>query len=692
MERLATNNGLQAPAPADSAVLAEIEKRRKGVKANFDTGLAGLKGRDFPNKQKLMGDLDGALQKANDYRTRADAALKLPRDQRDETLRTTFIPVITDSVNAALKVWFAALYSTAKSDATLARLASLKELGWRMRDISGAERSNVASAIAAGTAIPANQVAANADIRSRVDLLWQQLQNLTQDADTHPAVLEAMRAAQEHYFRNFRALSDEMRKIGEAGAKYPTTAPQFVDTTTPQIGKLLDVLYGASKASEEFTSAAIDRSIREMVVITILILVGIGIAIACIWATRVRVTRPLAALASAMTELSSGNTDAKLPEIRYHDEIGEMVKAVAVFRDAGVEKARIEGEAAEQRQVSEEERARNDAARAQADKEQAFVVDSLAGGLERIARGDLSHQLTQTFPPEYRKLQSDFNAAVAKLQETISAIAASAREVAGASGEISGGTTDLSQRTEEQAASLEQTSSAMERISATVKKNADSAQQAKQFTDGTREVADRGGAVVAEAVSAMARIAESSSKISDIISVIDEIARQTNLLALNAAVEAARAGEAGRGFAVVASEVRSLAQRSSQAAKDIKDLITNSSGQVQEGVELVNKAGGSLTEILESIKKVAEIVSDIAGASAEQSTGIDQVKMSLAQMDEVTQQNSALVEENAAAAKALEQQSRAMDEQVNFFQLGEDQAPVPSQAVQRPAQMRRAVA
>ena len=185
----------------------------------------------------------------------------------------------------------------------------------------------------------------------------------------------------------------------------------------------------------------------------------------------------------------------------------------------------------------------------------------------------------------------------------------------------------------------------------------------------TRDVADRGGEVVAKAVDAMARIEESSRKISDIIGVIDEIARQTNLLALNAAVEAARAGEAGRGFAVVASEVRSLAQRSSQAAKDIKDLITNSNGQVKDGVDLVNRAGEALTEIVESIKKVAAIVSDIANASAEQATGIEQVNKALTQMDEVTQQNSALVEENAATAKTLEHQAKAMDERVAFFQL-----------------------
>ena len=183
------------------------------------------------------------------------------------------------------------------------------------------------------------------------------------------------------------------------------------------------------------------------------------------------------------------------------------------------------------------------------------------------------------------------------------------------------------------------------------------------------EVANRGGEVVGKAVAAMARIEESSRKISDIIGVIDEIAFQTNLLALNAAVEAARAGDAGRGFAVVASEVRRLAQRSSQAAKDIKDLINNSTSQVKDGVDLVNRAGSELKEIVSSIKRVAAIVAEIATASAEQASGIDQINKALTQMDEMTQQNSALVEQSAAAAKTLEQQAGTMAERVEFFRI-----------------------
>jgi methyl-accepting chemotaxis protein len=323
-------------------------------------------------------------------------------------------------------------------------------------------------------------------------------------------------------------------------------------------------------------------------------------------------------------------------------------------------------------EAAEDGRRRAEEASAAAAKQQALVVDAITLGLEHLAKGDLTFRSTAPLAPEYQKVQDDFNAAMVQLQQTIQSIAESTREVAGASAEIASGTTDLSQRTEEQAASLEETSSSMERLSSTVKENADHASQASQFSKSTCEIADRGGAVVSQAVSAMSRIEGSSAKISDIISVIDEIARQTNLLALNAAVEAARAGEAGRGFAVVASEVRSLAQRSSQAAKDIKDLIINSTEQVKQGAELVNKAGTSLTEILESVKKVAEIVSGIATASGEQSHGIEQVNIALTQLDEVTQQNSALVEQNAAAAKALEHQAQTMNQCVSFFRLGED--------------------
>jgi methyl-accepting chemotaxis protein len=299
----------------------------------------------------------------------------------------------------------------------------------------------------------------------------------------------------------------------------------------------------------------------------------------------------------------------------------------------------------------------------------AKALSDLIEMLGALAEGNLTQRITAEYRGDFAALKDNANTAAERIGETIAEIKQAAQEVTNASVEISTSTTDLSQRTEEQAASLEETSASMEEIASTVKKNAENARQANEGAAKARDVANRSGQVVAKAVSAMAEIETSAGKISDIIGVIDEIARQTNLLALNAAVEAARAGDAGRGFAVVASEVRTLAQRSSQAAKDIKDLITNSNGQVKEGVALVNQAGAALAEIVESIKAVAGVVSDIAGASIEQASGVEQVNRALTQMDEVTQQNSALVEENAATAKTLEHQAKTMDDRVAFFRL-----------------------
>jgi methyl-accepting chemotaxis protein len=422
------------------------------------------------------------------------------------------------------------------------------------------------------------------------------------------------------------------------------------------------------------------------------------------------VSRPIMALTGGMRELADGNFGVVLPGLKREDEVGHIARAVEAFKVKVAENAQREAEAkAEQDRQAEAER---QAAMAKmADEFQATVggivqaavagdfskrvalegktglvlnvgtsINSLCDNVAKalndlirmlgaLAEGNLSQRITAEYQGDFAELKNNANTAAERIGQIVGQIKEAAREVSDASAEISSSTADLSQRTEEQAASLEETSASMEEIAATVKKNAENAQQANQSTAKAHDVANHGGEVVAKAVSAMAQIEASSGKISDIIGVIDEIARQTNLLALNAAVEAARAGEAGRGFAVVASEVRTLAQRSSQAAKDIKDLITNSNGQVRSGVDLVNKAGEALGEIVESIKEVADLVSDIAGASIEQSTGVEEVNKTLTQMDEVTQQNSALVEENAATAKTLEHQAKNMDERVAFFRL-----------------------
>ncbi|MDO8813219.1 MAG: methyl-accepting chemotaxis protein [Gallionella sp.] len=289
--------------------------------------------------------------------------------------------------------------------------------------------------------------------------------------------------------------------------------------------------------------------------------------------------------------------------------------------------------------------------------------------LGSLARGDLTDKITNEYAGTFGQLKDDANATAEQLKEIIGQIKDATDTINTASKEIAAGNSDLSQRTEEQASSLEETASSMEELTSTVKQNAENAKQANQLAIGASDVAGKGGAVVGQVVTTMNSINESSRKIVDIISVIDGIAFQTNILALNAAVEAARAGEQGRGFAVVAGEVRNLAQRSAAAAKEIKTLIGDSVEKVEGGSKLVAQAGQTMEEVVSSIKRVTDIMSEITAASVEQSAGIEQVNLAITQMDEVTQQNAALVEEAAAAAESLEEQAQNLAVSVATFKV-----------------------
>ncbi|MBK1717159.1 methyl-accepting chemotaxis protein [Thiocystis violacea] len=302
----------------------------------------------------------------------------------------------------------------------------------------------------------------------------------------------------------------------------------------------------------------------------------------------------------------------------------------------------------------------------------------MAGVLNAIASGDLNRSIETDYEGTFGQLKDDTNGMAARLREVVGRILEVSDAITTAAGEIASGNADLSGRTEEQAASLEETASSMEQLNATVKQNAQNADQANRLAHNANAVATRGGEMVRRVVETMGGIQDSSRRIADIIGVIDSIAFQTNILALNAAVEAARAGEQGRGFAVVASEVRGLAQRSAQAAKEIKELISDSVGKVEGGVHLATQAGDTMGEILHSFQQVTGLVDEITNASREQSSGIEQVTQAVARMDEVTQQNAALVEEAAAAAESLEDQTRVLAETVSMFRLS------PTSAVKEP--------
>jgi methyl-accepting chemotaxis protein len=313
-------------------------------------------------------------------------------------------------------------------------------------------------------------------------------------------------------------------------------------------------------------------------------------------------------------------------------------------------------------------------------------VDATIEQFQRIANGDLTGRIDNTSDNEMGRLA----AALRKMQESLIATVNTVRHgtdsIDTGVSEIAAGNTNLSQRTEEQAASLEETAASIEELTSTVKQTADNAKQASSLAQGASTLAAQGGDLTQQVVGTMQQIVDDSRRIADIVGVIEGIAFQTNILALNAAVEAARAGEQGRGFAVVASEVRSLAQRSAAAAKEIKGLIGESTDRVTAGADLVQRSGTTMTEIVDAIARVSSIMGEIAEAATEQSTGIDQVNLAVAQMDEVTQQNAALVEQAAAAASSLEEQARRLTDAVAVFKT--DSTQVASRSITRRAVVR----
>ncbi len=384
---------------------------------------------------------------------------------------------------------------------------------------------------------------------------------------------------------------------------------------------------------------------------------------------RQSLARLLGSLSTTMRQLSEGHLDTAIVDNGRRDEIGQMAKALATFRQAAIDKTKLEQEAAEQRSLIENERYAGEAARSELQRQQQAVVAALAGGLDRLSKGDLTGRMNEVFTEEYEKLRGDFNATAESLQSALRTINIATDEISTGTDQIAHASDDLSRRTEQQAASLEETAAALNLITATVKAMAASAKQASAVVVTARSAAESSGEIVMQAVDAMGQIKSSSIQIGNIIGVIDEIAFQTNLLALNAGVEAARAGDAGRGFAVVASEVRGLAQRSAEAAKEIKTLISASSGQVESGVILVDRTGAALKDIVARVVEMDGLVHQISSAAQEQSTGLAEINIAMGQMDQVVQQNAAMVEESTAAAHALKSETQDLSTMVGRFRL-----------------------
>ncbi|WP_165184193.1 methyl-accepting chemotaxis protein [Caulobacter soli] len=487
-------------------------------------------------------------------------------------------------------------------------------------------------------------------------------------------------AAQKERIQHMRtAMADWRRDIAEptlAAMKDPVAgkaqaAGLIGKKSMDELRTLQDDLSNAAfervaiRAKEQ--KAAMDLAITSLVVggVTALAIAGLmG------WLLTATIGVSVSRMTAAMRRLASGDNSVEVPAIGRKDEVGLMADAVLNFKDAAIAKQRLEGETVEQRRMTEAERADREAEKAAEAKTDAVAIQALAQALDHLANGDLTHRITIDFVAKTQQLKTDFNTAADRLQDAMRGINNATGGIRSGSDEIASASDDLSRRTEQQAASLEETAAALDEITATVRKTAAGANEVSGLVANARSGAEKSGHIVAQAVSAMTEIETSSSQVSQIIGVIDEIAFQTNLLALNAGVEAARAGDAGRGFAVVAQEVRALAQRSADAAKEIKTLISTSTQQVGSGVSLVGQTGQALQAIVDQVASIDSLVKEIAASAQEQSTGLHQVNVAVNQMDQVVQQNAAMVEQATAATHSLKGEAGELAVLVGRFKVG----------------------
>jgi methyl-accepting chemotaxis protein len=455
-----------------------------------------------------------------------------------------------------------------------------------------------------------------------------------------------------------------------------------------KMNKVLDKIVQASKAQTDAKAAASVAAATAATAATItgalLTLLAVGaVALFTVFTLR----REVQTIAGATETLARGDNSVNLDKLARKDELGAIVRSLTVFRDNQIRMADLQREQESARAQVEEQRRLSAEESAASAEQQAKVVSQLAAGLDHLASGDLRFRLSDTFPGAYRKLQEDFNSAVAKLDETVGSILTASGVLQSGTAEISQAAQDLSGRTERQAATLEETAAALEEITVTVNKTASGVSHAREAVVTAKQDAEKSGEVVSRATSAMNAIEASSRQVFQITSVIDEIAFQTNLLALNAGVEAARAGDAGKGFAVVASEVRALAQRSAEAAKEIKSLISASSEQVGQGVALVSQTGEALDRIVRQVVEINNVVAEISASAQEQATSLAAVNKAVNEMDQVTQQNAAMVEQSTAASLSLAQEASHLGELVSRFSASQAEA-----AYARPAARARPAA
>lgn len=632
---------------------------------------------------RLMDDLHESRLHQKDFLLSRDMKSVAEFDETMDRVRqslSTLVGSATPQTRARLDAL--AQGAVAYTERMKALVAKNRELGLTPADgLEGAMRNGVHSIE------KLVDVVANAEIRASMLMMRRHEKDFILRRDEsytvkHAAEVETFKALVKLEYRP----GAERQRIMDALEIYTASFRFYAqavleeqkarETLASAYNALLPVVTDISTAyrQERDASALKNQTAAETTVSIVVALIVLAVVslFAGVYFIGRSITRPATSITGAMRRLAEGETEFAVPGLRREDEFGAMAQALEIFRQAAIAKTELERQALAARQRTEDEKARfQREAEAQAQARLMQATTGFAAALHRLAAGDLSFELNEPFATDFEALRHDLNQTIRQLDAVMSGVVQSSVAIDGGSQEISQGAADLARRTEQQAASLEETAAALDELTANIRISADRAVEARAIAHSADEDANRTADLVVDTIMAMEKIEQSSGKIGSIISVIDEIAFQTNLLALNAGVEAARAGEAGRGFAVVAQEVRELAQRSAKAAAEIKVLIRNSSTEVKEGARFVRETGAALSRIGGSVKTINDHIEAIAAATKEQSLGLSEINTAVNHLDQGTQQNAAMVEENNAASAMLAGETARLKELVHQFQLSE---------------------